>query len=648
MADSIMQLRRDTAANWTSSNPTLASGEPGYETDTGRLKIGDGTTAWASLAYSFDIQGVIDSAPVALDTLNELAAAVADDASFHTTVLIKSNNLSDLTNAATARASLDLEPGVDVLGYDSNLAAAVSAYDFPVADGSSGQAIKTNGSGTLSFTDLPTPGGSFTATASGSIADGDPLIINADGTVSATAVIADWSSVSNTTTTPITEFISSSVRSQAATDIEYNSDSDEYAIAYMSNSYNLNVFFATVTGGTPSFTADTNTGVALGYNHNGRFPLLYVGSNTYVYHNLDNGGNLKAYTIQNNAGVPSIGSPTTVATGITSEIKFRAVHYVADGKYLLWFSNVDDVIQCHCLTVSGTTITDESNVTFSGGAPFDRPGSAYCAADSGYYFFLAGESTATASVVYMAATVSGTTVSIATAPTTAAFPSGVMKNIARTQTLSDGTLICLCGTTSDSNAGVFAATNSSGVLTVGSPTLLEATSYKSPVDTIQKFLVDGGLGNEHAAFVGYESGLFGKLHKFTVSGTTITKTAETAVTTGTAASNEMFSIAGVPTNNEYIGIWYDYSPADLMWFKAYANESTNLTASNFVGISAGAYTDSVTATVQIQGSVDDAQTGLTAGQVYYVQTDGSLSETAGSPSVVAGVALSATTLLIKE
>lgn len=46
-----MQQRRDTAANWTSNNPTLASGELAYETDTGKIKVGDGTTAWTSLAY---------------------------------------------------------------------------------------------------------------------------------------------------------------------------------------------------------------------------------------------------------------------------------------------------------------------------------------------------------------------------------------------------------------------------------------------------------------------------------------------------------------------------------------------------------------------------------------------------------------------
>lgn len=46
-----IQLRRDTAANWTSSNPTLTAGEVGVETDTLTLKVGDGSTAWTGLDY---------------------------------------------------------------------------------------------------------------------------------------------------------------------------------------------------------------------------------------------------------------------------------------------------------------------------------------------------------------------------------------------------------------------------------------------------------------------------------------------------------------------------------------------------------------------------------------------------------------------
>ncbi len=51
------QFRRGTQAEWTAANPTLLSGEPGYETDTGRFKVGNGSTAWNSLTYSSGVQG---------------------------------------------------------------------------------------------------------------------------------------------------------------------------------------------------------------------------------------------------------------------------------------------------------------------------------------------------------------------------------------------------------------------------------------------------------------------------------------------------------------------------------------------------------------------------------------------------------------
>lgn len=52
------QVKRGLAADWTSANPTLASGEWGYEEDTGNVKIGDGTTAWISLPYFTGVSAV--------------------------------------------------------------------------------------------------------------------------------------------------------------------------------------------------------------------------------------------------------------------------------------------------------------------------------------------------------------------------------------------------------------------------------------------------------------------------------------------------------------------------------------------------------------------------------------------------------------
>lgn len=53
MANKI-QHRRDTAANWTSANPVLSAGEPAYETDTNRRKVGDGVTPWRGLPHALD------------------------------------------------------------------------------------------------------------------------------------------------------------------------------------------------------------------------------------------------------------------------------------------------------------------------------------------------------------------------------------------------------------------------------------------------------------------------------------------------------------------------------------------------------------------------------------------------------------------
>jgi hypothetical protein len=49
-----IQIRRGTAAEWTAANTVLAAGELGYETDTGYIKVGDGSTAWNSVAYSVE------------------------------------------------------------------------------------------------------------------------------------------------------------------------------------------------------------------------------------------------------------------------------------------------------------------------------------------------------------------------------------------------------------------------------------------------------------------------------------------------------------------------------------------------------------------------------------------------------------------
>ena len=77
-----------------------------------------------------------------------------------------------------------------------------------------------------------------------------------------------------------------------------------------------------------------------------------------------------------------------------------------------------------------------------------------------------------------------------------------------------------------------------------------------------------------------------------------------------------------------------------------ANVSTNVTSENFLGLSAGNYTNGQEATIKVTGNNDANQVGLTTGQTYYVQNNGTISTSLASPCVVAGTAVSQTKLVI--
>lgn len=70
-----IQFRRGTAAQWTAANPVLAIGEPGYETDTGKFKVGDGSTTWNSLIYGSGKDG--NNATLVVDTANVVAPNIS-------------------------------------------------------------------------------------------------------------------------------------------------------------------------------------------------------------------------------------------------------------------------------------------------------------------------------------------------------------------------------------------------------------------------------------------------------------------------------------------------------------------------------------------------------------------------------------------
>jgi len=143
-----MQQRRGTAAQWTSANPILAAGEIGFETDTGKFKMGNGSSAWSALSYFADssdfdttaIESTIDSkvatavndlvagAPAALNTLNELAAAVDNNSSFASTIASQLSTKATTSYVDSALATTASDAAADAT-TKANAAQAAAAAD---------------------------------------------------------------------------------------------------------------------------------------------------------------------------------------------------------------------------------------------------------------------------------------------------------------------------------------------------------------------------------------------------------------------------------------------------------------------------------------------------------------------------------------
>lgn len=123
-----IQFRRGTTAQWVAEDPILSLGEPGIELKTDDsigLKIGNGSDSWTELSYyssedfvtqselNTAINGLVDSAPSALNTLNELAAALGDDSSFATTITNAIAAKADATHTHTISNVTNLQTSLD-------------------------------------------------------------------------------------------------------------------------------------------------------------------------------------------------------------------------------------------------------------------------------------------------------------------------------------------------------------------------------------------------------------------------------------------------------------------------------------------------------------------------------------------------------
>lgn len=149
---SIIQLRRDTAANWTAIDPTLAEGEIGIETDTWQIKVGTGLEPWSAIDY-FSAVGAV--------AWGNITGSISDQVDLSTELGLKADAAS-LAAIATSGDVGDLDgfPGgtAEFLRADGTFAAPAgggsgdvigpaSAVSERIAvfDGATGKLIKDGG-----------------------------------------------------------------------------------------------------------------------------------------------------------------------------------------------------------------------------------------------------------------------------------------------------------------------------------------------------------------------------------------------------------------------------------------------------------------------------------------------------------------------
>lgn len=139
-----IQIKRDTAANWTTNDPTLLEGELGYETDTGKFKIGDGSSLWSALSYFEDASDITETvqdavgAMIADTNTVDLTYTDAED-ELKADVLYQNTNSVDLSDDASGlKADVNVQNGdnttasIDASGVKIDVSGTLDCGDSDV------------------------------------------------------------------------------------------------------------------------------------------------------------------------------------------------------------------------------------------------------------------------------------------------------------------------------------------------------------------------------------------------------------------------------------------------------------------------------------------------------------------------------------
>ena len=465
--------------------------------------------------------------------------------------------------------------------------------------------------------------------ASGNIDNGKTVVINTDGTVGIVTITTDTTPSAGT---PVV-FESAAVFWTA---VAYIGNS-KVVVAYSDggNSYRGTAVVGTVSGTSISF----GTPVTFDSNAINTTSAIYDSTNDKVVIAYSNGSD-------SNKGTCVVGtvSGTSISFGTpvvfdNSNLSFVSATYDStNSKAVIAYRDTPDGYKGKAIvgTVSGTSISFGSVAVYESANQTTDVAATYDSTNQKVVIAYANNSKGKAVV----GTVSGTSISFGTA---VEFQDDTTTQSSATYDSTNGKIVIAYRHNDSSNHGTAIIGTVSGTsISFGTAVVFNAAATDQISATY-----DSNIGKVVIAYgdEGNSTYKAGTAIVGTVSGTSISFGSEVVFEN---ANTAYIKTAFDSTNNQIVIVYDDNgnsSYGTAVVFSAVV-QTINLTATNYIGIAAEAISDGATGKITVVGGVNTGQTGLTTARTHYVQNDGSLSTSAGSPSVVAGTAISASELLV--
>lgn len=476
---------------------------------------------------------------------------------------------------------------------------------------------------------LNVPASTVELTAEGAITAGKPCIVEADGDVAQVAAI--------------TQAVGTPVVFESANngyiDSAYDSNAQKVVIAYadIGNSYYGTAVIGTVNASDNSISFGT--------------PVVYESASAYwTAITYDSNAQKVAIAFMDNGnsnygtGIVGTVSGTSISFGSASVFESaRADNITAtfdSSNNKVVFSYQDDGNSGYGTsvvgTISGTSISFGTPVVFES-ASVEFIDSTFDSSNNKVVIVYQDEGNSSHGTAIVG-TVSGTSISFGTA---VVFESADTRDISVGYDSNAQKVVIAYRDVGNSQYGTaIVGTVSSTSISFGTAVVFQTSSceYNTVVyDTSAQKVVIGytNIGDSSK----------GKAIAGTVSGTSITF--GSSITYESPGPTYYHRGVYDSSTERVVFAYTDSGNSDYGTAAVYRTGSTNLTSENFIGFAENDCTDNGLATIQLGGSVNDKQTSLTAGQTYFVQTDGTISTTAASPSVTAGTAVSSTEILVK-